>query len=66
MTTEAALRGWGFRIEDGMLLVSSRCPECGRFVRPGYVRYRELDSMIELVDWLCKKCGPVAPYYEWE
>lgn len=56
---------FGFE-EYGMLLVYSKCSNCGRFIKEGDVMINKLGDVKFLEGWICSKCGEIKPKWEWE
>ena len=59
----AYIFGWD---EYGMLLVASKCPTCGRFIKEGDVMINKLGDVILLEGWICSKCGEIKPNWWWD
>jgi uncharacterized OB-fold protein len=50
--------------EFGELIVYTRCPECGRYIKKGEC-FANMLGEIRLTGWMCKKHGEVQPGWEW-
>ena len=49
---------------QGSVWVLRRCPNCGRFIKVGYLQINGLDE-VRGKGWLCGKCGEVQPVLGW-